>query len=210
VGERGAPLHNLLGVKYILADKGRPPGNERLVPVFDAAPEIDVYLNTAALPRALFVTCPQIVSDHEAAWRAIHAPDFDPTQAVVLEREQLRDAVAPTDCASRDENSHISLVTYGTNRVELRVKSRVGGWLLLSDVYYPGWHAEVDGTRVRVLRADYVFRAVEVPPGDHAVKMTFAPWTWCAGLALSLCTWTGLAVGATLKHRSLRRASRPE
>jgi hypothetical protein len=207
VGERGTPLYNLLGVKYVLADSGTPPGDERLVPAYQRAPEIDVYLNTAALPRALFVTCQQVVSDHEEAWRAIHAPTFDPIDTVVLEREQLQDAVSPTDCASPTEGTHISFAHYGVNAIELTVKSPAGGWLVVTDVYYPGWHAKVDGSPARVLRADYTFRAVRVPAGDHAVEMTFAPWTWHAGLALSLSTWLSLAAGATLKFRSLRRTS---
>jgi hypothetical protein len=210
VGARGNALYNLLGVKYVLANKGVPPGDERLVPVYDASPEIDIYLNTAALPRALFVTCQQVVSDHEEAWRAIHAPTFDPTYAVVLEREQLQGTVIPADCASATGGSQISFVTYGLNTMELHVRSPVDGWLLLSDVYYPGWQAKVDGIRTRVLRADYAFRAVRVPAGSHAVEMTFGPWTWHAGLALSLCTWLGLATGAVLKLRSLRRAPRAQ
>jgi hypothetical protein len=209
VGDRGAPLYNLLGVKYVLADSGTPPGDERLVLVHDVAPDIDVYLNSAALPRALFATCQQVVSDHEEAWRAIHSPTFDPTRTVVLEQKQLRDAVGPTDCASPPRGSHISFIYYGVNTVELSVKSLVAGWLVLSDVYYPGWRAEIDGTRTPVLRADYTFRAVRVPAGDHHIEMTFAPWTWHAGLALSLSTWLGLTVAAALKLRSLRRTSSP-
>jgi hypothetical protein len=207
VGERGTPLYNLLGVKYILADSGTPPGDERLVPVYDAAPHIDVYLNTAALPRALFVTCQQVVSDHEGAWRAIHAPTFDPTHTVVLEEKQLQDAVDLADCASPPSGAQISFVDYGANAIELSVNSLVDGWLVLSDVYYPGWHATVDGTRAPVFRADYTFRAVRVPAGDHTVKLTFAPWTWRAGLALSLVTWLSLAIGAALRLRSLRCTS---
>jgi hypothetical protein len=204
VGERGATLYNLLGVKYVLADKGRPPGDERLVPVYGAAPEIDVYLNTAALPRALFVTCPQVTTDHEAAWQAIHSAGFEPTQRVVLEEEQLQDAVAPADCPSADPDTHISFVTYDTNRIELHVKTQVEGWLVLSEVYYPGWTARVDRAQVQLLRANYTFRAVKVPSGEHTVEMRFAPRTWRAGLVLSICTWLGLAAGAALDMYSSR------
>jgi hypothetical protein len=208
VGERGTALYNLLGVKYILADRGTPPGDERLVPVYQASDGVDVYLNTAALPRALFVACQQVVSDHEEAWEAIHAPDFDPAETVVLEQEQLQDAVSSTDCVSATSGAQISFVTYGANTVGLSVRSLIDGWLVLSDVYYPGWHAKVDENRAPVLRADYTFRAVRVPAGDHTVELSFAPWTWHAGLALSLITWLSVAIGATLKLRSLRRTSR--
>ncbi|MDY6874858.1 MAG: YfhO family protein [Chloroflexota bacterium] len=210
VGERGGPLYNLLGVKYVLAGKGKPPGDERLVPVYTANPEIDVYLNTAALPRALLVYHSQVVPDHAAAWEAIHAPGFDPTQTVVLEREQVGDwgleirdwRLEIGDNALRiAEGGHISFVRYGVNEVELAVRTPVSGYLVLSDVYYPGWRATVDGVRVGVLRADYVFRAVLLPPGEHTVRMEFEPWTWRVGLAVSIVTWVGLGVWAGVVFR---------
>ena len=203
-GERGSPPYNLLGVKYVLADKGASPGDERLVPVYDAAPEIDVYLNTVALPRALFLTCAQVVSGHEAAWAAIHATTFDPARVVVLEREQLQDAAGAEECVAAAGRAQLSFVRYGANRIVLVVESEAAGWLVLSDVYYPGWRASVDGTRTPVVRADYTFRAVRVPPGEHLVEMRFVPWTWYVGLALSTLTWGCLAIGAIAKLRLLR------
>jgi len=192
VGERGAPLYNLLGVKYVLASKGKPPGDERLVPVYTANPEIDVYLNTAVLPRALLVYRSQVVPDHAAAWEAIHAPEFDPTQTVVLDGEWRM-----ANGGERvGDGGHISFVRYGLNEVELAVRTPVSGYLVLSDVYYPGWRATVDGAPAEVLRADYVFRAVMLPPGEHTVRMEFASWTWRVGLAVSIVTWVGLGVWA--------------
>ena len=203
LGERGNPLYNLLGVKYVLAGKGDPPGNERLVPVHTAAPEIDIYLNTAALPRALFVTSLRVVLDHTEAWKAIHEPGFDPTRTIVLEREQIQTAAEASGTApSGHQAAHLAFVRYDLNGVEIRVEPPTSGWLLLSDVYYPGWRATVDDTPAPVLRANYVFRAVRVPAGEHTVEMTFAPWTWRVGLALSLTTWLGLAAMAALRLRS--------
>ncbi len=196
VGERASPLYNLLGVKYILSDKGGRPGDEHLVPAH-ATSEIDIYLNTAALPRALFVTGQQVVSDHEEAWQAIHAPSFSPTRTVVLEREGTR---ASPRSVETPKASHIAFARYDPNGVELRVESPASGWLVLSDVYYPGWRATVDGRPTPILRADYTFRAVSVPAGKHVVEMVFAPRTWYIGLALSVTTWLGIATAAALKR----------
>jgi hypothetical protein len=203
LGQRAEPLYNLLGVKYVLADEGDPPGDQRLVPVYTAAPEIDVYLNTAALPRALFVTSPRVVSDHTEAWKAIHEPGFDPTRTIVLEQAQVKTAVEAARIApGRDQAAHLAFVRYGLNAVEIRVEAPTSGWLLLSDVYYPGWRATIDGAPTSVLRADYAFRAVRVPAGDHEIEMTFAPRTWRVGLVLSLTTWLALAAGAARRLRS--------
>lgn len=208
VGERGTPLYNLLGVKYVLTDKGKPPGDERLTPVYTENPEIDVYLNLAALPRALLVHDTQMVEDHAAAWQAIHAQGFDPTKTVILEKAQITDSGSQiADCESCAGDSSIAFVQYELNTVELAVETSTAGWLVLSDVYYPGWRATVDDLPASVLRADYTFRAVQVPAGQHTIRMTFAPWTWQLGLAISLVTWIGLAVWTSwhIRKRLIRQ-----
>lgn len=204
MGEQGAPLYNLLGVKYVLVDEDHPPGDRQLAPVYTENPQIDVYLNKGALPRAVLVTCPQVVPDHEAAWRAIHAAGFDPTNTVVLEDEQVTDqASRSSECRAQNGGGQISFLNYGLNEVELAVTVPVQAWLVLSDVYYPGWRATVDGTPAEIVRADYTFRAVAVPPGEHTVRMTFGPWPWRVGLALTLITWLGLGtwLGAVVRRR---------
>jgi len=203
VGERGAPLYNLLGVKYVLAGKENPPGDERFVPVYTAAPEIDVYLNTVALPRAFLVYRSQVVADHAAAWQAIHAPEFDPAQVVVLEQGE------PLATDPGAAGYHLSFTRYGLNEVELAASTPVSAFLVLSDVYYPGWRATVDGVPAELLRADYVFRAVPLPPGEHVVRMEFTPWTWRVGLAASIVTWTGVIAWtvAMVRKRSRKGAT---
>ena len=50
--------------------------------------------------------------------------------------------------------------------------------LALHDTYYPGWIAEIDGVRAPILRADVLFRGVEMPPGQHRVVFRFAPFSF--------------------------------
>jgi uncharacterized membrane protein YfhO len=79
---------------------------------------------------------------------------------------------------------------------------------VLSDPYYPGWQAQVDGEPVALLRANYAFRAVAVPAGSHAVTMVFRPNTWRAGLALTSLTILALLILAgTVLARRRNRAS---
>ena len=62
-------------------------------------------------------------------------------------------------------------------RIEIDVDSELGGVLALHETWYPGWIAEIDGRRVPILRADVLFRGVEVPAGRHRVVFRFAPFT---------------------------------
>lgn len=205
-GERGGTLYNLLGVKYVLASKGKPLGDERLVPVYTENPQIDVYLNTAALPMALLVHEATVVESHTTAWEALFA-DFDPTQMVILEESQATDWGPEVERRSGIESGRIEFVQYESNEIVLAIETPTSGWLVLSEVYYPGWQATIDGEAVKVLRADYAFRAVALSPGEHIVKMTFTPLTWRAGLAISAVTWGGLAAWVTweIKRRLNKR-----
>ena len=207
-GERGAPLYNLLGAKYVLAPKDRPPGDERLVPVYTGNPQIDVYLNTEALPKALLVHEARVVPNHTAAWEALFT-EFDPTQAVILEESQTAD-LALGEQRPETVGDRIEFVQYESNAIVLAVETSTSGWLVLSEVYYPGWQATVDGEEVQVLRANYAFRAVALSPGKHVVKMTFEPWTWQMGLAISIVTWGGLVAWAIweIKRRLMKRRRR--
>jgi hypothetical protein len=206
-GERGGPLYNLLGAKYVLAPKDQAPGDGRLVPVYTDNARIDVYLNTRALPMALLVHRATVVESHTAAWEALFT-DFDPTRRVILEKNQVESLPEIGDRSLEIGGGSIQFVQYRANEIVLAVEMPADGWLVLSQVYYPGWQATVDGERTEVLRADYTFRAVALEPGEHVVRLAFTPRTWQVGLALSGITWTGLAAwsaGKVWGHLTGRR-----
>ncbi|MGC8947560.1 MAG: YfhO family protein, partial [Anaerolineae bacterium] len=91
---------------------------------------------------------------------------------------------------------------YGPNDVVLFVETDAPALLVLSDTFYPGWQAEVDGERAPIYRTNAVFRGVLVPPGKHRVEMTFRP----SSLRWSLMIWDmGLLILITgTTSRSLR------
>ncbi len=128
---------------------------------------------------------------------------------MVLEQGQVKEQrladLGAGDCTSQIDESRISFVYYGPNEIKLTVHTPVGGYLVLSDVYYPGWRATVDGASVEVLRADYILRAIPLLPGEHTIQMVFDPWTWRVGLAVSFVTWLGLGIWANgrIKKRPL-------
>jgi hypothetical protein len=164
--------------------------------VFDADPMLNVYLNRNALPRALVVHRAIAAPDHEAAFAATHAPGFDPATTVVVEEGETLD-VTPSGAST------ISLEAYSANGIRLQVDTPADAYLVLSEVWYPGWRATVDGAPAPLLRANYAFRAVRLEPGQHQVHMTFAPRSWRLGLAISgltllvLVGW-GLMRGSTI------------
>jgi uncharacterized membrane protein YfhO len=64
---------------------------------------------------------------------------------------------------------------------------------VLSDLWCPGWQAYVDGNQAALLQADYAFRAVWVPLGDHLVTFRYLPLSFMIGLGVSIVAWMALA-----------------
>jgi hypothetical protein len=195
MGDRGSPLYNFLGTKYVLANKNQPPGDVSFVPVFNGDPQLDVYLNTKALPRAQLIDRVIGVSSGEEAWQAIHAPDFDPAKAAVIEGAEDR-AGGVDQSAGRA----LAFVSYSNERVELSVRTESSAYLVLSDVYYPGWTATIDDQPTKLYPANFAFRAVLVPAGEHRVAFAFEPTTWQVGVVISALTLLGLLGYGVWRH----------
>jgi uncharacterized membrane protein YfhO len=66
------------------------------------------------------------------------------------------------------------------------------GFLVLADLYHPGWRAYLDGKETRIYRANYAFRAVPITAGAHDVVFAYAPWTVVYGLPLAAITLIAL------------------
>jgi hypothetical protein len=87
------------------------------------------------------------------------------------------------------EQAVIQVAGTNPNRLEFRSSSRTPVWLVLSDVWYPGWQGRVDGKPVQLLRANYLFQALRVPAGEHQIVLVYQPLAFWGGAALSLGTW---------------------
>ena len=179
IAARGDALYSLLGVKYALSDKGAAPGDSRLVPVYTGDASVDVYLNTAALPMAQLLYSVTAAPTAEVAWEAIHRSDFDPTRSLVIEATPM-----PVWAPDSGERS-VRYVEYSANEIVLDVSTPVPAYLLLSEVYTPGWRTTIDSEAADVVRADYLFRAVYVPAGSHRIRHWYSPTSFRAGLAIS-------------------------
>ncbi|MCO5186874.1 MAG: YfhO family protein [Anaerolineae bacterium] len=203
LGYRGSPPYNLLGVKYIVADKTEPPGDTAfLVPVFADDPNVDIYLNTRALPRVMMVYRATVLADDQAVFDAIHAPDFAPDQVIYL-----------TDGAALEQEPaahRIEVVGYWLNEVRIDVQTDAPGYLLLSDMYYPHWQATVNGESAEILKANTAFRAIFLEAGQHTVAMQFRPPAWPIAIIISLVTLIAVVIVISVLSRSRSAIANPK
>ncbi|MCC7361079.1 MAG: YfhO family protein [Anaerolineales bacterium] len=208
VGSRGSPLYNFLNAQFVLADKGAPPGDAGFVPVFNEDPALDVYLNTRAQPRVRLVTAVQVVTSGEAAFGALHAPGFNPEQAVILDSTSATVPPPPAGPAASAAPT-VFYTAYAPEASAVVVRTAAPAYLVYSEVWYPGWRAWVDGVEAPIYRANFAFRAVAVPVGEHTISMRFDPPAWRAGLALTALTLLALAAWGAWAWRA-RRATRED
>jgi hypothetical protein len=127
------------------------------------------------VPHAVWVDSP------DAAFERALDPTFDPESQVILEGAARHVAGGGGEARIIDSPN--------PNRVVIDVAAPEGGWLVLSDVWYPGWSSTVDGAPTTILRADYLFRAVWVPPGRHSVEFSYRSFWLFVGASISTAAW---------------------
>ncbi len=137
--------------------------------------DIKMYQNADVLPRAFVVSDAAFVSDDdpgtEDALKLMQDPAFDPAQTVVISGQGTDTALAHSSAPLQT----VSVDEYTDTRVALTVSSDAPGYLVLTDAYYPGWVATINGSETPIQRADVMFRAVSVPAGTSEVVFEYRP-----------------------------------
>jgi hypothetical protein len=164
-------LAELLGLRFIATgapidtiDRKLKPGD---LPLVARTSDGYIYENRNTYDRVLFATAAQ-AADFARMLQDGQWPDVDFRTTVLLED-------APPARSTPARPGQVRIVKYGNTEIELEADSPDGGWVVLNDVWQPWWFAEVDGRPAEILRANVLFRAVAVPPGQHKVRFTFRP-----------------------------------
>ena len=80
----------------------------------------------------------------------------------------------------------VEIISESNNRLRLQVETAEDSLLVLSDTYYPGWKAFVDGKKAKIYRADYAFRAIPLNAGTHKVEFVYDPLSFKLGAGVTL------------------------
>ncbi len=161
--------------------------------------DVKIYARLGGSGRAqLFETVRQVTSPDDAVSVLRDLATVGDWQAAVVEASA--EAVAAWGLAdgagAPATRGEVSIISYGPERVVIRVSSGRPGFLVLKDAYYPGWRAEVNGEGVDVVPTNVLFRGVPVPAGESEVVFSYMPTAWQTGLRLSLAgglVWLVLA-----------------
>ena len=168
-------LARTLGLEFVLL--GRPieevPHLARrpVADVLRAGPDVWVYRLKDPAPRVKFTRRVQVADADAVSGPGWLAASPAPDRVLIDDDTPLAASYAGTMSAG---SARIAL--WRPARIEIDVDSELGGVLAINETWYPGWVAEVDGKRVPILRADVLFRGLEVPAGRHRVVVRFVPF----------------------------------
>jgi hypothetical protein len=115
------------------------------------------------------------------------APNAGGLQSIVFDKSGTLNVQRSPGTTS---GSHIAQFT----NLLLQVQASKPALLVVSDIYYPGWQAFLDGIECPIFRADYLFRAVLIPSGRHIVEFKYQPFSFALGVTLFVITFGTILV----------------
>ena len=157
---------------------------------------VAVWRNENVLPRAFIVHTAEVMND-DSAFARLRDPTFRADRIVLLSAgDALQELTVPESAQDA-----VEITQYKPERVGLSVTTDRRGYLLLADSWYPGWNAFVDGKPASIYRADVLFRAVSIEPGQHRVVFEYRPMSFVWGVAISAASLL-IAAGILLIRKS--------
>jgi hypothetical protein len=168
-------LWQLTNVRYIVENRDvTDPG---LKPVW-AEDDLKVFEIGDPFERAWFVNEVEVLGSALETTGRLASPDFDLRRTAMIAQPLT---IALTDSSA----SAVTVTDFGPTQLELQVHASGEHLLVISQTFYPGWQAEIDGQPVEVIRANLVQQAVVVPPGSHLIRLTYWPGSLSWGLVIS-------------------------
>lgn len=177
----------LLNVRYVLSQRDLDgPGLERVYEEGD----VKIYQMGDPLPRAWMVY-QTVVAEGDPAIDLLNQESFDPRATALVPSGN------PVGALSEAGSGAARVVEAAPGRLVLAVTSTGEGVLVISQPFYPGWEARVDGAPAPLIRANVLLQGVPVGSGDHRVVLEYrlSPWPGLVSLAaLGICL-AALALG---------------
>ncbi len=180
-------LYSLLNVKYILSFDSKLHDQS---PIFSEG-LTNVFINKNYNERAFIVYKAISATDENDSKNKLLNKNFKPNlEAVVF---GLEDKIYNTN-QGNSIKPKVLVDAYSPNIIKLKVKSSSSGILILTDNYFPGWRAKVNGVESRIFRANHTFRGVEVPNGESQVDFYYEPGSFKVGVIIALFSLLGIMI----------------
>ena len=190
----------------VLTTDAPPLDAARWTPVFNESGVLALR-NARVLPRTWLVAAAEATDGEEALHliRGESPRDFDPRRTALLEVRP--DELPPLPGGELTPGSVARVTSYEPSRLRIETDAPTPTVLVVSEMFYPGWVATLDGRPAPILLTDYLLRGVALPAGRHTVEMSYTAPAARAGAAISACTLL-LLCGLAFVARRQRRLAR--
>ncbi len=166
-----------------------------------STPDAEVRRFDDPLPRVAIYARVAGAASVDSALRVLATPAFDVRReaVVVADNDDARAAVSDLQSGRAAPALAGTLLRYTSNDVVASVDAPERALAVLNDTDYPGWRAAIDGRDVPIVRANGLFRGVELPAGRHVLEFRYRPASFAVGVWLSVA---GVIIAAALMAAS--------
>lgn len=180
------PAFSLFSAKYITSKAKLTGPSLRLV----SAGYTDIYENTNYLEPAFLISDPfeTVIVDKLKAGKIISSRSFNPLKTLILEKpvEGLKGINGRIKVAGSSVTKQVSFDMRDPNTYLVRTNCATPGVLVVTDNYYPGWKAYIDGVETKIMKVDMTFKGIFLTAGKHEVYFKYSPPEFFIGALISI------------------------
>lgn len=170
--------YDFFNVKYVLASMQMADPNTKFE-LIGQAENLFLYRRSDFMPRAWLVTSANVIENQEDALARTLSINFPFRSSVVLEEKPENLKITnpgKTDAVTMAKAvTPVAIEQYGSNFIQLKASASEPSMVVVGEKWDNDWKAMLDGKPVKIFRANYLMRAVEIPKGEHVVRMEYQP-----------------------------------
>jgi hypothetical protein len=176
------PLINMLNLKYTIDCNSKK-----------------ITKRNAFVPRA-YIVHRAVVKDDREILDYMMTGDFDPLKTVVFTRQPSLPKTTTQETRG-DPKETCRILSYACDEIIVDARLNTHGFLVMSEINYPGWQALVDGRPYGIRTGNYLFRTVPLEAGKHTVRFVFNPRSFKIGSVVSLASLLAVIIGLLVFSR---------
>jgi hypothetical protein len=158
-----------------------------------------VYRNRRFLARAFFVSTVVSAANEEEMDRAVEKLDL--REAAVVDRP------APAGMSVADASDYVEISRSAAGALAIAARNAHRRFLVISEVWHPGWRAAVDGRAATLYKTDIALQGLWLEPGVHSIEIRYWPPGLTAGSIVTALTCVAIS-GLLLIGKRRSKANR--
>ncbi len=187
---------NLVGVRYFLLSSEESNTTKSFKKIWSDG-KYNIYENLNSMSRVFIAKKYLVKKEQQSILNNIFNSKINLKDTVILEETpEIDDKIF--------KKGEIKKISYTPNKIEIQLYTDGSGFLFISDNYFPGWRAYINGVNSKIYRADYTFRSVVVPKGESKVVFIYDPLTFKIGAVVSFVSVLLLVILAFLNIKPIK------